>query len=280
MSLPSISDRSPEMLLVDRALPVIDTVIARRCRYWKMASDLREDMRAEALLRLVRRLRDADAEPIAGFEEYVAAVTSRVIDDIIRAVSPEWTRLKHRIRYVLAHDDRFRAAVLHDGRSVCSLEPASKFGGRRVRTQAADVLARSMIDVLRGGEMLIDELVNEIAARTGVGDPTHITGEHMASVRTPAPGAAAESAQSLRSLWKEIVELPRRQRLALLLHARDAAGDSVVRLLVAEAIVPASDLASALEVREAELDDLLGRLPLMDAMIAESLQVTRQQVIN
>lgn len=281
MSVPFTSDRSPEMLLVDRALPVIDTVIARRCRHWKMASDLREDMRAEVLLRLVRRLRDDDAAPIAGFEEYVAAVTSRVIDDIIRAVSPEWTRLKHRIRYVLGHDDRFRVTVLPDGRTVCSLQQPSRFGARRVHTQAADVLARSMIDVLgNGGSERLDDLVNEIAARTGVCDPTHITAEHIAAVRTPVPGAAIESAQSLRALWNEILELPRRQRLALLLHARDAAGDSVVRLLVAEAIVSTSDLASALEVSESELDDLLGRLPLMDATIAESLQITRQQVIN
>lgn len=282
MSVPSTIDRSPEMLLVDRALPVIDTVIARRCRHWKMASDLREDMRAEVLFRLVRRLRDPDGAEIAGFEEYVAAVTSRVIDDIIRAVSPEWTRLKHRIRYVLGHDDRFRVAALPDGRMVCSLERATPFGGHRVRTQAADALAQSMIDVLRNGERerLVDELVNEIAARTGVGDPKHISGDHIAAVRTPDPAARVESAQSLESLWSEIVELPRRQRLALLLHARDAAGDSVARLLVAERIVSSSDLALALEVSEAELDALLGRLPLMDAAIAESLQVTRQQVIN
>jgi hypothetical protein len=234
------------------------------------------------LLRLVRRLRDPDAAPIAGFEEYVATVTSRVIDDIVRAVSPEWTRLKHRIRSVLGHDDRFHVATLPDGRMVCSLRTSRPLGARRVRTQAAGALAQSMIDVLRigGRERPVDELVNEIAARMGVGDPTHITGEHIAAVRTPVPGAAFESAQALEALWTEIVELPRRQRLALLLHARDAAGDSVVRLLVAEAIVSTSGLASALEVSQAELNELLGRLPLMDAAIAESLQITRQQVIN
>jgi hypothetical protein len=276
------SDYSADTLLVDRALPVIDTVVRRRCRHWKMANDLRDDVRAEVMVRLVKRLRDSESAPIGGFEEYVAGVTSRVIDDVIRALSPEWARLKHRVRYVLGHDDRFRVVTLADGRVSCSLQAVPLLGQRRVRTHAADALARTMIDILRHGERepLLDELVNEIAARTGVAEPIRTSGEHIAATRMPDPGALVESAQSLRSLWSEIAELPRRQRLALLLNARDVAGDSVLRLLVAEGIVSSCELASALELREADVDLFLGRLPLMDLAIADSLHVTRQQVIN
>jgi hypothetical protein len=66
----------------------------------------------------------------------------------------------------------------------------------------------------------------------------------------------------------------------LLLNARDPAGDSVLRLLIAEGIVTSRELALAVEVRESDLEPLMGRLPMMDMAIAESLQVTRQQVIN
>jgi hypothetical protein len=81
-------------------------------------------------------------------------------------------------------------------------------------------------------------------------------------------------------LWTEILDLPPRQRLALLLNARDAAGDSVLRLLIEARIVTPRELAPAIDVRESDLDPLLGRLPLPDVDIAEWLQVTRQQVIN
>src|SRR5213075_1008356 len=103
---------------------------------------------------------------------------------------------------------------------------------------------------------------------------------HIAAGRTHAPDVAVESMQSLHELWREIRELPRRQRLALLLNARDAAGDSVMRLLIESGVVTARELALAVEVRESDLEPLIGRLPMMDSAIAESLQVTRQQVIN
>jgi hypothetical protein len=86
--------------------------------------------------------------------------------------------------------------------------------------------------------------------------------------------------QSQRALWAEIRELPRRQRLALLLNARDPAGDSVLRLLIESHVVTAGELARALEVRESDLESLLCRLPMRDLAIADWLQLTRQQVIN
>jgi len=274
------SDCASDVQMVDRAVPVIDAVIRRRCRYWRMANDVREDVRSEVFVRLVKRLRDEESEPIGAFDEYVAGVTSRVIDDVIRASSPEWTLLKHRIRYVLNHDDRFRVITFADGRILCSLQSPPVFGRRRVRTQAAIALAQTMIDLLwRDAERTVDDLVNDVAHQTGVAHPIRMSGEPIAA-RMPDAESAVESTQYLARLWSEIVELPSRQRLALLLNARDAAGDSVLRLLVAERIVSAHDLAAALEVRELELDSLWGRVPLMDIAIAERLHVTRQQVIN
>jgi CHAT domain-containing protein len=39
------SDSSAEALVVDRAIPVIDTVIRRRCRGWTRGRDVRDDLR-------------------------------------------------------------------------------------------------------------------------------------------------------------------------------------------------------------------------------------------
>ncbi|HEV7242390.1 MAG TPA: hypothetical protein VGQ36_24390 [Thermoanaerobaculia bacterium] len=268
--------------IVVRAVPVIETVIRRRCRYWKIADDVRDDLRSETVMRLLKRLRDPQRSPIGTFEDYVAAVTSRVIDDLVRAISPEWARLKHRIRYVLNHDDRFCVSILADGRIRCSLQAAPAIGARRVRTRAADVLTKMVLDVLAHPEegRTIDDLVNAVAARMGIADPIRTSGDHIAAAHTSSPLSIVESTESLHRLWSEIVALPRRQRLALLLNARDPAGESVLRLLIAERIVTMQELAATLEISAAELDALWNGVPLIDAAIAERLQVTRQQVIN
>jgi hypothetical protein len=267
--------------LVERALPVIDGVIVRRSRHWKLALDARDDVRSEVFVRLVKRLKDDDSGPIGGFEEYVAGVTSRVIDDVIRSAAPEWARLKHRVRYVLTHDDRFRVAAFADGRILCALRSTPLLGQKRVQTQAAMALAETMIDLMRGHEpRTVDELVSAVAQRTGIAEPAQLDADSVAAVHLTGAESAVESAQYFARLWSEILQLPPRQRLALLLNARDAAGESVLRLLISETIVSAREIAAALDVREAELDALWSRLPLMDAAIAERLRVTRQQVIN
>lgn len=266
--------------LVDRALPVIDAVIGRRNRHWKLAMDVREDVRSEVFVRLVKRLRDEESEPIDGFEEYVAGVTSRVIDDVIRAAAPEWSRLKNRVRYVLTHDDRFRVAPLADGGIVCSLR-SGPVAARRMQTQEAIALAQTMIEVMRdGGQRTVDELVSAVAHRAGIVEPVRIDGDSVVALRAADVESAVESTQYFAQLWSEIVQLPARQRLALLLNARDAAGDSVLRLLMSERIVSSAEIAAALEVSAADLNALWSRLPLMDIAIAERLCVTRQQVIN
>jgi hypothetical protein len=273
--------------LFARAISVIDAVIRRRCRNWKSVGDVPSEVRGEVLLRLLRRLRDRDSAPIDHLDEYIAGITSRAIDEFVRAALPEWSRLKHRVRYVLDHDDRFAISLFADGRSVCTVAVPSVLGRRRVRSQAAETLARMMLDVLRQQEvtlresdMTIDELVNEIAARTGVGDPLRADATLISTPRVVEPDARIESVQTLRALWIEIVDLPRRQRLALLLNARDAAGDSVLRLFIAARVVTPREVALAVELRDSEVEPLIGRLPMPDADIAQWLQVTRQQVIN
>lgn len=89
-----------------------------------------------------------------------------------------------------------------------------------------------------------------------------------------------ESRQYLEILWKEIVELPARQREALLFNLREPTTGNVVALLVVTGISTLHELAAVLDLSHAELTELWDVLPLDDASIAERIGGTPQQVID
>lgn len=267
---------SIDALVLDRAMPVIETVIRRRCRWWR--SD-RDDLRSEIVVRLLRRLRDALADSPApaaleNFEGYVARIASRVIDDAIRASRPEWTRLKHRVRYLVTHDERFELV----DETVGLAQP--RFRATRLRSAAAQSLARDVTAVLHehGGAIALDDLVAALAERHGLTEPVLVAEGQFALASVQDPAAVIQTAQILRRLWEEITLLPPRQRIALLLSARDESGESVLRLLLATGLIVINDLAAALGGND--VAELLHDVPLADAVIAARLGLTSQQVIN
>jgi hypothetical protein len=84
----------------------------------------------------------------------------------------------------------------------------------------------------------------------------------------------------LRRLWQEIVALPLRQRIALLLNLRDANGDSVARLLPLTGVATVEEIGRLVEIDAADFRALWLQLPIDDRRISELLGSTRQQVIN
>jgi hypothetical protein len=84
----------------------------------------------------------------------------------------------------------------------------------------------------------------------------------------------------LQRLWDEARQLPRQQRVALLLKLRDAKGRGCVALFPALGIATLRQLAEALEMSAERLAEMWNETPLEDAKIAELLRLTRQQVIN
>lgn len=275
-------DSTTEAAVVDRAMPVIEMVIRRRCSDWPAGLELRDDLRAEVIVRLLRRLREtagaADAA-IENLEGYVAGIATRVIDDAIRVSRPEWTRLKHRVRYLVTHDDRFRFNEEH----IVGLASTPLRRRGRARNAAAEDLSGALLAVLRdaaGGELALDEAVRAVAQRMGISDQIADWDDELPIDQAVGPAASAESTDTLRHLWSEIVLLPPRQRTALLFSARDEGGESVVRLLAMSGVVSARHAAGALEMSERELSSVLEDLPWSDAVIARRLGVTPQQVIN
>lgn len=266
----------------------VDRILGARFRRSSLAGDHQEDVRSEILLKLMSRLRrlvrDPEASPVHRFADYVAVVTFHSFDDFVRRSFPLRTKLKNRIRYALRHDGRF--ALWARGEALlCGLaewrdqtglfrmdaEAMSVVGGEDLRVVLADLFEQS------GGPLELDWVVARIAA-SQLRDR-----EDAAPLAKPihrAPDQDLENLESLRHLWNEIRALPIHQRIALLLGARDAGGESVTRSLPITGIATIRQLAETLDFEAARFADLWHELPLEDDRIAVLLNRTRQQVIN
>jgi len=103
MAKETVEERLERLLTVD-AIPVINSALNHR-RTMINAGD-REDLRAQVLVRLLRKL-TGEGEPIQNFEDYVATVTYHVVDDYVRATNPAGAMMANRLRYLCRHDPRF-----------------------------------------------------------------------------------------------------------------------------------------------------------------------------
>src|SRR5262249_60522545 len=84
----------------------------------------------------------------------------------------------------------------------------------------------------------------------------------------------------LERLWQEVRELPRAQRVALLLNLREADGGGCLALFPATGVATLRQIADALELPAERFAELWPQLPLDDATIGGLLEVTLQQAIN
>lgn len=279
-----------EQLLAEHAYLRIDRALDSRYRESGLPPSYREDVRAEILLRLVNRLHalqhDDDRAPIASFCDYVAVVAFNTFDGFLRRSYPLRSRLKNRVRYALRHDPRL-AEWESGGEAVGGLSTS------RERGQGMDSIAAPhqltgptgdlrplLVAVLEhaGRPVTVNALVSAIAEVQDVA-----ARELPFTDDAQGQGSVADdvaNASFLREVWTEICELPLKQRLALLLNARDESGESVVRFLPITGIASARQIGETLSIDAAHLAELWNELPLGDTKIAVLLQVTRQQVIN
>jgi DNA-directed RNA polymerase specialized sigma24 family protein len=137
--------------------------------------------------------------------------------------------------------------------------------------------------------MPLDELIDIAARWWRTREPLPATATHSGAQSRPPeyipdPGAdisvQLEGRQHLKLAWDEIVKLPDRQRLALLLNLRDPAGEGAIALFPFLGIVSFEEIAAALSMSPEDLIDLWDSLPLSDEQIAARLGATRQNVIN
>jgi RNA polymerase sigma factor (sigma-70 family) len=120
------------------------------------------------------------------------------------------------------------------------------------------------------------------ATRPGDGvDPTDIRDVvEQLEDRGASPAEALEHRDYLQRLWSELVQLPLRQRAALLLNLRDEQGGGMLALFPITGVASTRDIARALDISDEALAELWSTLPRDDQWIAEYLGITRRQVIN
>lgn len=280
-----------DRLLATHVYSRVDRILSGRFRRSGIRGDQQEDVRAEILLKLVSRLRrllvDPETEPLHKFADYVAVVAFNTFDDFLRRAYPLRTKLKNRIVYALRHDEQFavweRGDVLLCGLTSWAGQPGPFFPdagavnvmtGKDLRLILADLFAQA------GGSLEVDWVVSRIAAAQLPEREETQEIRDVVAVSHHTRSEELDHLESLRTLWREITELPPNQRAALLLHARDADGESVLRLLPGTGTATIRQIAETLLIDARALAELWSALPLDDNRVAAMLRMTRQQVIN
>jgi DNA-directed RNA polymerase specialized sigma24 family protein len=281
-------ERAIETLLVDHAQRTIRRVLLSN-RQIIQAQDF-DDVTSSVNLRIVRRLRLLDQEPIDSFDDYVATITYNVVYDFLRSRYPQRMRLKNRVRYALSRDQRFAIWETHSGTAA----GFAAWGGRepgRPPASPASIVAGTSGDPKRtakaiaavfahtGAPLLLDDLIDLLAEAWNVRD-LHVVPAEIATTQAASPAAQYESRQYLTSLWNEVRMLRPAQRAALLLNLRDGDGRNALALLVLARIATTAQIAEAAGITPLRMTELWSDLPLDDLSIASMLGCTRQQVIN
>lgn len=268
--------REPDQLIADLVPRIRQTVRRRLATARHIAPEDEEDVVSDAIAALLARLRRVRQEgsAIEDLDAYAAGIASNAADRFFGKRAPQRTRLRLRIRYVLTTVARFRLEMSGTGAWKCSLNETERLlsGGK---------LARLIEQILEGagGPLDLHELTTQAARLLGVSDRTEELGPEAESTEIPCVADRVELRDCLATLWREVVNLPERQRTALLLQFGAAENCSMCSL-VDLGIVRFAELATVLALSKEELADLWNRVPLSDREIAERLGITRQQVIN
>jgi hypothetical protein len=277
--------------LLGRLVSEVSDPIVKRIVLSRMPASNGEDVRQDVLADLVTCLRewkmDGPSTAIADFRAYAAVVARNRCDALLRERFPQRYRLERQLRYLLNKDPRFAlwetsAGIWMAGRQRSQPDKTRGFtppssGTWRSSQDTAKLLQKIFSDA--GEPMLFRDLVERVAHHWGIQD------QPDAELFEPAfPGAniqkELENRAWLKRLWEEVVQLPPRQRVALLLNLRDDQGGPALALLPLTGVASFRDIAAALDLPPEELAEIWKDLPWEDQRIAARLGVNRQQICN
>jgi RNA polymerase sigma factor (sigma-70 family) len=274
-------------LLASHAEPIIRKVVFHRIG--ESPADA-EDVCADAILSLLQRLQrykeEKNRRSIEDFSNYAAATAHHACDRYFRRKNPVIWHLRNQIRYLLEHDAKLAVWRNSQGRLLCGLaiwkgQEGTGSAPSLENLAAAEhfALKQFLFHVFRGstGPLELSAVVERAREIPGflscVGE--HSIDNDLADDKL-AIDAEIEQRWYAAELWKEIQDLPLRQRSALLLNLKNDA----MNLLLLTGVASFREVATALEVQAEELASLWSKLPLEDTEIAQKLGRTRQQVIN
>lgn len=276
-----------------------------------------EDVRSEVLLQVVSLVgalkTEKEAAAIANSRSYVAVIAHNACHEFLRRKYPERWRLKNRLRYLLTHQPEFALWESEQEEWLCGLKQwhgkinlqrgAGSLAGLRDDTSAAERLGLSgrNLQLMNPVELVgaifkhtsmpveFDELVSLVAALQNIrsspvesGSDNEETEDAYEGIVDAGSDIAGELEQRryVEKLWREICELPLRQRAALLLNLRDDSGGDVIALFPLLGVASLRQIAAVLELPAEDFAALWHDLPLDDVTIAGRLGLKRQQVIN
>ena len=304
------SSRAIEELICDYAQPIIGGIIRNKLRVGQstdrdLTNEEADDLISEVRLKLVSRLRELKADssirPIKNFRGYIAVTAYHACDEHLRKRYPKRHSLKNQLRYVLTHRDGFGVWENNEGVLFCGFaewkgnEQSTRQARFSEKVDKQKLLAGSKsnspellaaIFNQSGGPVEFEDLVSLVAELRQITDDPLSSIDDVGAARVqhhhshPQLDAKMDQRRQLEELWAEICELPRRQRVALLLSLRDANGRGMLTLLPLIGIASVRQIAEILAMPAEKLSTLWNELPVEDAIIAGSLGVTRQQVIN
>jgi RNA polymerase sigma factor (sigma-70 family) len=307
-------------LVHKHAEPIIKSIVKYKLRlsydveYASQAQET-EDICGNAILSLLARLQefqdDPRHKPIGNFRNYAATVAHNAFHEHLRSKYPRRYSLKNRLRYIFSHHRELALWESEKEELLCGLDswqernrsPATQGQINHLRdnpealysragTQRGQSIAETAVAVVKyfGCPVELDDLVCLVAGAAGIME-TRVepcgSGEDESNDwqgRIPDAGIAVDEAVELRlyirHLWEEICQLPLRQRAALLLNLKDGQGNSRLEMFWLTGVASIRQVAHALEMTDLEFARLRNELPLEDTLIAERLQLTRQQIIN
>lgn len=309
------AERLLPALLDEAVRPAVGRALGSRLRRLESLAGERADLEQEALLRVVARLRlarDGAAAPPEDLPGYAAVVAHNLVSERLRELRPRRAALKARLRYHLRHSPELtlepgpgpaRCGLAAWGALSAAERWMARLGWAQRRAEldggAARVLGRRgagdpagwplprlCVALLEhaGAAVEVDDLVDWVAAVLGVVDapPRALDASDEQGPAEPAADASETLDQRsfLARLWAEVLQLPERQRLALLLNLRDEGGGDALHVLVACGLATLGQLARALGWPVERLLAVWDDLPLEDARLAGELGLARQQVIN
>jgi RNA polymerase sigma factor (sigma-70 family) len=279
--------------------------------------DITGDVLVKLVVALRQCKTGSSERAIANFRSYVAVMAYNESDSYLRRKYPKRSSLKNKIKYLLTHHPGLAIWPADEGATLCGfaawrqlkLRPTAQSGtatGERtgpIRDYLQKRIEVGTLDRANDGELLagviefaeapieIDDLVAVMAEVWGV-DVSGVRDRSMSGARTGSSGSLelGESAQGLdavldqrnriKQVWSEVIQLPVRQRVALLLNLKDEQGGPAIAMLPILRIASIRQIADALELSAEELTTFWNDLPLEDSVIGARLGATRQQVSN
>jgi hypothetical protein len=267
-----------------------------------------------ALLERLYALRaDPQACPVRDFEKFIDALASNAISDSFRRKYKQRASLKNQLYYLLKKT-RLGFAIweMEDRTSLCGYAKWAEEKRRLARNSRYHRLLENprslpLSDLAHGGPqgtpnpdlvasifsyvegpVEFNDLIRVVAELMGVredcleslSDDEEEGGKEIILLSPdPDHSKRIEAVFLIKRIWKEIINLPREHRTALLLNLRFEE-ESAIELFHLLGVATIEEIARAVEIALPEFAEMWNHLPLPDLEIARLLGCPRQDVIN